>query len=191
MAIEGPISEIVIDALPKGDASIDWPAWIQAGSAIISFMTTIILAHYAHNLQKKSQREFDLLNRPYLHIDPNITTQIDKDANGTVGRIETQFKIKNVGKSPLTYVVEKIEINEQENAYPKNPLVLLPEQEITIFTGSFDLPERIKAENVEYNISLKIKYWPLSDENQKYERYQKIQISHLSGKSLIIEDTAN
>lgn len=200
MAVESEISQIVIDAYPKGNSPIDWASWIQAIGSIVSVCITLVFGTYAwifqkkaHRLQEISQKQFELLNRPYLHISPNTKTGffVEKEGDEFSQKIRSEFILKNVGKAPLACIVDQIELNEQTIVHPNNPIIIFPEQEITVWTTVIDLPEKVKTTNLMYTASISIKYWPLSDPTQIYKRYQKQQISTIDGKNAIMMDEAD
>lgn len=192
MPIEGPISQIVIDAYPKGEMGLDWASWIQAGSAIGSLIATAIFGTYAYFLQRNSQKEFDLINRPYLHIDPNTNTMfLVNETNQLAEKFRAEFMIKNVGHLPLACVVEQMTINEVLLVQPNNPIVIFPGQELSVWTDFVESPQPINMSTLIYTASITARYWPLNDTRKIHRRHQKQRMSLADKKNAILEDEAD
>lgn len=146
----------------------NWSDAIQAIMIIILVSTTIWYARATKKMADTMKKEHSLKTVPMLMIDRDIIRTMV-----TANTMQIKFLYKNIGKVPIIYNTELVELNKK-SILPDTPdTILLPNQQGSLYSKWYKQDNDIISGGDGLKGTVKVIWWAYNIPNKKYYFYRE------------------
>jgi hypothetical protein len=152
--------------------------WVQLSTTVVLVAITAWYAWHTRGMARTMEAEYRASHRPMLDFGQTVEWVSSGDTSvGRLDRLDLWIPVVNVGKVPVTYVVQSASL-VGETAQPQaGELGLHPGSSLKIRVSRTNLKVEGAAERLAIGGALSVRYWRLGMEDEVHTTEESFSIS--------------